>query len=53
MQLVRQAGVQGCGQSSEKTLQKQSRSLTIVGSTPSVSRALAWCGLGYLRAGAR
>ena len=33
----------------EKVLQKQGRSLTIAGSSPSVSRALAWCGLGYLR----
>ncbi len=36
----------------EKTLQKQGRSLTIAGSSPSVSRALRWCGLGYLREGA-
>ena len=35
----------------EKTLHRQGRSLTIVGSPPPVARALEWCGLGYLGSG--
>lgn len=33
----------------EKSQQKKSLSLTIVGAAPTVSRALGWCGLGYLK----
>ena len=32
----------------QKTLQRQSRSLSIVAAAPAVSRALKWCGLEYL-----
>jgi anti-anti-sigma regulatory factor len=35
----------------EKALRRQGLNLGVAGATPSVSRALAWCGLGYLRSG--
>lgn len=33
----------------EKSQQKRSLSLTIVGAAPTLSRALGWCGLGHLK----